>query len=77
MIDFDGLRLHKPEVWYDLPAGGRRLMQRVDGYKATFVAGRAGLREWRAHRRAAGQAGARAGAEGWKGSITPILMAGA
>jgi N-acyl-D-amino-acid deacylase len=26
-------------VHYDLPAGGRRLMQRVDGYVATFVAG--------------------------------------
>ena len=24
---------------YDLPAGGWRLMQRVDGYRATFVAG--------------------------------------
>jgi N-acyl-D-aspartate/D-glutamate deacylase len=39
IIDYEGLRLHKPEVWYDLPAGGRRLMQRVDGYKATFVSG--------------------------------------
>lgn len=39
IIDFDHLRLHKPEIWYDLPAGGRRLMQRVDGYKATFVSG--------------------------------------
>ena len=24
---------------FDLPAGGRRLIQRVDGYRATFVAG--------------------------------------
>lgn len=39
VIDFAALRLHKPEVRYDLPAGGRRLMQRVDGYRATFVAG--------------------------------------
>ena len=39
VIDFAGLRLHKPEVRYDLPAGGRRLLQRVDGYRATFVAG--------------------------------------
>lgn len=39
LIDYEGLRLHKPEVWYDLPAGGRRLMQRVEGYKATFVSG--------------------------------------
>jgi N-acyl-D-amino-acid deacylase len=39
IIDYEGMRLHKPEVWYDLPAGGRRLVQRVDGYRATFVSG--------------------------------------
>jgi N-acyl-D-aspartate/D-glutamate deacylase len=39
IIDFDGLRLHQPEVVHDLPADGRRLVQRVDGYRATFVAG--------------------------------------
>jgi len=39
VIDFQRLRLHVPEIRYDLPAGGRRLVQRVDGYKATFVAG--------------------------------------
>lgn len=39
IIDFDRLRLHQPEVVHDLPAGGRRLVQRVDGYCATFVAG--------------------------------------
>ncbi len=39
VIDLDKLRLHIPEVRYDLPAGGRRLVQRVDGYKATYVAG--------------------------------------
>jgi N-acyl-D-amino-acid deacylase len=39
IIDFDGLRLHQPEVVHDLPAGGRRLVQRVDGYRSTFVAG--------------------------------------
>ena len=33
------MRLHVPEVRYDLPAGGRRLVQRVDGYIATFVSG--------------------------------------
>ena len=33
------LRLHQPEVLHDLPAGGRRLVQRVDGYRATLVAG--------------------------------------
>jgi len=39
VIDFERLRLHVPEIRYDLPAGGRRLVQRVDGYIATFVAG--------------------------------------
>jgi N-acyl-D-amino-acid deacylase len=39
VIDFDRLRLHVPEIRYDLPAGGRRLVQRVDGYVATLVSG--------------------------------------
>ena len=33
------MRLRAPEVAYDLPAGGRRLIQRADGYVATIVAG--------------------------------------
>ncbi|HEX4250333.1 MAG TPA: amidohydrolase family protein [Pseudonocardia sp.] len=39
VIDVDRLRLHRPEMRHDLPAGGRRLVQRADGYKHTFVAG--------------------------------------
>ncbi len=39
LIDYDRLRLGTPEVVYDLPAGGRRLMQRAEGYAATIVAG--------------------------------------
>jgi N-acyl-D-aspartate/D-glutamate deacylase len=39
VIDFERLRLRVPEIRYDLPAGGRRLVQRVDGYIATFVSG--------------------------------------
>jgi len=39
VVDLDHLRLRRPEVWSDLPAGGRRLVQRVDGYRATLVAG--------------------------------------
>ena len=39
VIDFDGLRLRAPEFAYDLPAGGKRLLQRADGYEHTFVAG--------------------------------------
>ncbi|ANH37104.1 D-aminoacylase [Nocardioides dokdonensis FR1436] len=39
VIDLEGLRLHKPEIHHDLPAGGRRLLQRADGYRHTFVSG--------------------------------------
>ncbi len=39
VIDLDGLRLAPPEMVFDLPAGGRRLVQRVAGYRATLVAG--------------------------------------
>ncbi|HZR81533.1 MAG TPA: amidohydrolase family protein [Candidatus Binatia bacterium] len=39
VIDFDALRLPAPEMVFDLPAGGRRLVQRVEGYRATIVAG--------------------------------------
>ena len=39
MIDFDALALKRPEVVYDLPAGGRRLIQRATGYRHTFNAG--------------------------------------
>jgi N-acyl-D-aspartate/D-glutamate deacylase len=39
VIDYDRLHLHAPQVAYDLPAGGRRLVQRADGYVATVVAG--------------------------------------
>jgi N-acyl-D-aspartate/D-glutamate deacylase len=39
VVDPDALRLHKPIVRYDLPAGGRRLDQGADGYVATIVSG--------------------------------------
>lgn len=39
VIDFDALKLHPPHVVYDLPEGGRRLMQKADGYVATIVSG--------------------------------------
>ncbi len=39
VIDFDGLRLHAPEMVFDLPGGGRRLVQRAEGYRATIVSG--------------------------------------
>jgi N-acyl-D-aspartate/D-glutamate deacylase len=39
VIDFDGLSFGLPRMAFDLPAGGRRLVQRAHGYTATFVAG--------------------------------------
>jgi N-acyl-D-aspartate/D-glutamate deacylase len=39
VIDYDSLQLRPPEVVYDLPSGGRRLVQRTDGYVATIVSG--------------------------------------
>jgi N-acyl-D-aspartate/D-glutamate deacylase len=39
VIDYDRLRVRAPQVVYDLPAGGRRLIQRADGYEATIVSG--------------------------------------
>jgi N-acyl-D-aspartate/D-glutamate deacylase len=45
VIDYDHLTLKAPEVAYDLPTGGRRLIQRVQGYVATVVAGQTTYRD--------------------------------
>jgi N-acyl-D-aspartate/D-glutamate deacylase len=39
VIDHGRLTAHAPEVLYDLPSGGRRLVQRTEGYEATIVSG--------------------------------------
>ena len=39
LIDYDRLQVQKPELVHDMPAKGRRFVQKVDGYEATFVAG--------------------------------------
>ena len=39
VIDLDRLHLHRPQMCHDLPAGGRRLLQRADGYRHTVVSG--------------------------------------
>src|SRR3954469_8397347 len=39
VIDYERLHMHPPKVHYDLPVGGRRLMQQIDGYDATIVSG--------------------------------------
>ncbi len=39
LIDYDNLSFGLPSMAFDLPAGGRRLIQKAKGYRATFVAG--------------------------------------
>ena len=39
VIDYEGLTLHEPEIVNDLPAGGRRLVQKASGYDYTIVSG--------------------------------------
>src|SRR5947207_15216077 len=39
LIDFTKLRLHKPELVHDMPAGGRRFVQGGDGYAMAVVGG--------------------------------------
>ena len=39
LIDYEALSLGGPYVQADLPAGGRRLLQKADGYVATIKKG--------------------------------------
>ncbi len=39
IIAFDDLQLGEPEMVFDLPAGGRRLIQKISGYRYTIVNG--------------------------------------
>ena len=39
LIDFDALGVQKPYIAHDLPAGGRRILQRSTGYRHTFLRG--------------------------------------
>ena len=39
VIDYDRLGFGRPYVAYDLPAGGKRLLQKAEGYDATIVSG--------------------------------------
>jgi len=45
VIDYDRLGFGRPYVAYDLPAGGKRLLQKADGYDATIVSGIATYRD--------------------------------
>jgi N-acyl-D-aspartate/D-glutamate deacylase len=39
VIDFDRLRIRRPELRFDLPAGASRILQPAEGYAATLVGG--------------------------------------
>jgi N-acyl-D-amino-acid deacylase len=45
VIEMDRLKLHRPTVVRDLPAGGKRLRQEADGYVATVVGGQVTYRD--------------------------------
>jgi len=45
VIDYDRLAMLQPEMVFDLPANGRRLLQKATGYKATIVKGVVVLRD--------------------------------
>jgi N-acyl-D-amino-acid deacylase len=45
VIDLDRIHLHAPRTKYDLPANGRRLTQKANGYVATVVSGKVTYRE--------------------------------
>lgn len=39
VLNLDAIRMHPPTVEFDLPAGGKRLLQRADGYLCTIKSG--------------------------------------
>ncbi|HQV03743.1 MULTISPECIES: amidohydrolase family protein [unclassified Novosphingobium] len=45
VIDLEGLTLHVPTIEYDLPAGGKRMHQRAEGFTATIVSGQVTYRD--------------------------------
>ncbi|OBX18454.1 amidohydrolase [Erythrobacter sp. QSSC1-22B] len=45
IIDFERLKLGKPWLAFDLPAGGKRLLQKAEGYVATIKNGAVTFRE--------------------------------
>ena len=45
VIDFDALSVARPELHWDLPAGGRRFLQRASGYRMTLLSGKITYRD--------------------------------
>ena len=59
LIDYEGLSLGAPYVAADLPAGGRRLLQKADGVRGHDQGRDRDVRARQGDRRAAGPPGAR------------------
>ncbi|HEX8902971.1 D-aminoacylase [Vitreimonas sp.] len=45
VIDFENIKLGKPWLAFDLPAGGKRLLQKAEGYVATIKSGEITFRD--------------------------------
>jgi N-acyl-D-amino-acid deacylase len=45
VIDMDAIKLGKPWLAFDLPAGGKRLLQKADGYVCTIKSGQVTFRD--------------------------------
>jgi N-acyl-D-aspartate/D-glutamate deacylase len=45
VLDLDTCRAARPQIHWDLPAGGRRFLQRASGYRATIVSGQVTYRD--------------------------------
>ncbi|GAB3280950.1 N-acyl-D-amino-acid deacylase family protein [Parahaliea aestuarii] len=45
IIDFNALQVKRPEIIFDLPAGGRRVFQGAEGYRYTLVGGEIIMRD--------------------------------
>ncbi len=48
IIDYDKLSFGKPYLAFDLPAGGRRLLQKASGFEATILSGKVTYRDGQA-----------------------------
>src|SRR5262249_48282675 len=45
VIDFDKIKLNRPCLAFDLPAGGKRLLQKAEGYAYTIKSGQVTFRD--------------------------------
>jgi N-acyl-D-aspartate/D-glutamate deacylase len=45
VIDLDKVKLGKPWLAFDLPAGGKRLLQKAEGYVCTIKSGQVTFRD--------------------------------